>query len=399
KTPRALDHGKMGVSSWLVLVRGLQILGVLASALCNGFLLVYIHVNKLGLSPAMSALEIMTCSILIYTAIVLLVQHTGKRSLRARASIIVPFVVGDVLFTGLMLGIITVLARTGVPSNCAGLTRSDCKIAPIHLFPPFVLLLVTANLKLIDKDDDASYDPPKGYSTIRFGDGSSDNKGVMDKYCALERAYYFISVAIIFSYMITVTLSILRICEGMYTRNNVVDERLTTATELYRLKTNRSKVRGMSTASQTRSPPMSPLRQGVTTSPSFPNGSSFQSQERRQILQQQMSSPPHHSVPTSPTTVAVDPAREGLLIDDSQCADHDAEAEAAMVTDGYRPQGALSHSHSDPQGSMPALPPYTPGESSRFMVGHGNESNEMRLSDYVKGETRAQREKDHGGMQ
>ncbi|KAK8065950.1 hypothetical protein PG997_012697 [Apiospora hydei] len=366
----------MGVSSWLFLVRGLQILGVLASALCNGFLLVYIHVNKLGLSPAMSALEIMTCSILIYTAIVLLVQHTGKRRLRARTSTIVPFVVGDVLFTGLMLGIITVLARTGVPSNCAGLTRSDYK------------------------DNDASYDPPDGYRTIRFGDGSAANKGVLDKYCALERAYYFISVAMVFSYMITVTLSILRICEGMYTRNNVVDERLTTATELYRLKTNRSKVRGMSTASQTRSPPMSPLRQGVTSSPSFPNGPSSQSQERRQTLQQQMSFPPQqHSLTTSATTVAVDPAREGLLIDDGQGADHDAEAEAAMVTDGYRPQGgAHSHSHSDSQGSMPALPPYTPGESSRFMVGHGNESNEMRLSDYVKGETRAQREKDHGGV-
>ncbi|KAK7967118.1 uncharacterized protein PG986_001395 [Apiospora aurea] len=395
---------KWGVSSWLVLVRGLQILGVLGSALCNGFLLVHIHVNKLGLSPAMSALEIMTCSILIYTAIVLLVQHTGKRRLRARTSTIVPFVVGDVLFTGLMLGIITVLARTGVPSNCAGLTRSDCKTAPKHFSLLNVLLV---NLKLIDKDDDASYDPPDGYKTIRFGDGTADNKGVLDKYCALERAYYFISVAMVFSYMVTVTLSILRICEGMYTRNNVVDERLTTATELYRLKTNRSKIRGMSTTSQTRSPPMSPmspmspLRQGVTSSASFPNGPSSQSQERRQTLQHQMPSPPQqHSLTTSAITVAADPAREGLLIDDGQGADHEAEAEAAMVTDGYRPRGgAHSHSHSDSQGSMPALPPYTPGESSRFMVGHGNESNEMRLSDYVKGETRAQREKDHGGVQ
>ncbi|KAK8037909.1 hypothetical protein PG994_014676 [Apiospora phragmitis] len=387
---------KWGVSSWLVLVRALQILGVLVSALCNGFLLVYIHVNKLGLSQAMSALEIMTCSILIYTAIVLLVQHTGKRSLRARTSLIVPFVVGDVVFTGLMLGIITVLARTGVPSNCVGLTRSDCKTATNQVFP-----LATANPKLVDKKNDAPDEPPDGYTTIRFGDGSADNKGVLDKYCALERAYYFISVAMIFSYMITVTLSILRICEGMYTRNNVVDERLTTATELYRLQSNRSKVRGMSTASQARSPPISPLREGVTTSPSFPSGgSSYQNQDRRQTRQQQMAPPQQHLTTTSPTTTtaAIDPAREGLLIDDGQSADHEAEAEAAMVTDGYRPQGAHAHahSHSHSQESMPALPPYTPGESTCFMVGHGNESNEMRLSDYVKGETRAQREKDHG---
>lgn len=201
-----------------------------------------------------------------------------------------------------------------------------------------------------------------------------------------------------FSYMITVTLSVLRICEGLYTRNNVVDERLTTATELYRLKSNRSKVRGLSTASQSRSPPMSPLRPGVTTSPSFPSGPSFQTLDRRQTHQQmapqqQQPQPQQYAAMPPIATTRIDPAREGLLVD-GQNGDHDAEAEAAMVTDGYRPQGA--HSHSDSQGSMPALPPYTPGESSRFMVGHGNESNEMRLSDYVKGETRAQREKDSG---
>lgn len=204
-----------------------------------------------------------------------------------------------------------------------------------------------------------------------------------------------------FSYMVTVTLSILRICEELYTRNNVVDEPLTTATELYRLKSNRSKVRGLSTASQSRSPPMSPLRPGVATSPSFPSGPSFQNQDHRETLQQmvpqQQQQQQQKYSAMSPPAMRVDPAREGLLVDE-QNADHDAEAEAAMVTDGYRPQGAHSHSHSHSgsQGSMPTLPPYTPGEASRFMVGHGNESNEMRLSDYVKGETRAQREKDSG---
>ncbi|KAK8855764.1 hypothetical protein PGQ11_011676 [Apiospora arundinis] len=338
----------------------------------------------------MSALEIMTCTILIYTAIVLLVQHTGKRRLRARTSLIVPFVVGDVIFTGLMLGIITILARTGVPSNCAGLTRSDYK------------------------DNDAKYDPPDDYDTIRFGDGSTRNKGVLDKYCALERAYYFISVAMVFSYMITVTLSILRICEGLYTRNNVVEERLANANGLYRFKSNRSnKVRGMSTPSQSRSP-TSPLHDGVTSSPTFSSGgSSFPRLERRQTLQQmaplpqpqpqQQQQQQHHPIPSPTTTtaaaaaVAIDPAREGLLRDD-ESEDQEAEAEAAMVADGYRPQGAhtYANSHSQEGMGMPVLPPYTPGEASRFMAGHGDESNEMRLSDYVKGQTRAQREKDHG---
>lgn len=43
-----------------------------------------------------------------------------------------------------------------------------------------------------DKPDE----PPDGYDTIRFGSSSRDNKGMLDKFCALERAYYFISVAI-----------------------------------------------------------------------------------------------------------------------------------------------------------------------------------------------------------
>lgn len=68
-----------------------------------------------------------TCVVLIYTAIVLLVQHTGNRPWTRRTRVIVTFVVFDVIFTGLMIGIITILARTGVPSNCAGLTRTDCK--------------------------------------------------------------------------------------------------------------------------------------------------------------------------------------------------------------------------------------------------------------------------------
>lgn len=63
-------------------------------------------------------------------------------------------------------------------------------------------------------------------------------------------------------------------------------------------------------------------------------------------------------------------------------------AEAAMVTDGYR--------HSSVSG-FTSLPPYTPGPSRQFMDGHGNESNEMRLSEYVKGQTRAQTMKDAGG--
>ena len=61
--------------------------------------------------------------------------------------------------------------------------------------------------------------------------------------------------------------------------------------------------------------------------------------------------------------------------------EEEAAAESALVSDGMRP-------------SEPMLPPYEPGSSR--MTGHGTESNDMRLSEYVKGETRAQDMKDSG---
>lgn len=65
-------------------------------------------------------------------------------------------------------------------------------------------------------------------------------------------------------------------------------------------------------------------------------------------------------------------------------------ANLAMITDGarYTPGQVVDHSQ---------LPPYSPG-MQRTMAGHGDESNDIRLSEYVKGETRAQDMKDSGGF-
>lgn len=60
--------------------------------------------------------------------------------------------------------------------------------------------------------------------------------------------------------------------------------------------------------------------------------------------------------------------------------EEDQTAESALVSDGMRPE--------------PTLPPYEPGSSQ--MPGHGGESNDMRLSEYVKGQDRAQDMKDSG---
>jgi hypothetical protein len=62
-------------------------------------------------------------------------------------------------------------------------------------------------------------------------------------------------------------------------------------------------------------------------------------------------------------------------------SEEEQSADSALVSDGMRP-------------SEPTLPPYHPG--NRRMSGHAGEDNEMRLSGYVKGQTRAQEMKDSG---
>ncbi len=47
---------------------------------------------------------------------------------------------------------------------------------------------------------DAPNNPDQGYTTIRFSDESLDDKGMLDKYCALARAFYFLAVAILYDY-------------------------------------------------------------------------------------------------------------------------------------------------------------------------------------------------------
>lgn len=46
-------------SRWLLVARLLQAAGTLVTALLNGFLLVYTHINRLGFADSMFALELM----------------------------------------------------------------------------------------------------------------------------------------------------------------------------------------------------------------------------------------------------------------------------------------------------------------------------------------------------
>lgn len=61
---------------------------------------------------------------------------------------------------------------------------------------------------------------------MRFSDETLGHKGELDKYCAFERSVYFIATGLIFTLMVAIVLSVLRICEASYTKNTRVNELL-----------------------------------------------------------------------------------------------------------------------------------------------------------------------------
>ncbi|OIW25062.1 hypothetical protein CONLIGDRAFT_80699 [Coniochaeta ligniaria NRRL 30616] len=188
------------LSNWLVLTRTFQLVATLAAALMNGFLVAWIHLKKLGLGKNMVVNELMILITLIYTTLALIIQHTGGRS--RRSGWLTCFIVSDAMFIGAVVGLITVLARAGLPVMCVGLTSGD--------FGP----------------DDRPDKPGYGYTTIRFSDEMQGHKGELDRYCAFERSVYFIAIGLIFTLIITIVLSVLRICEASYTKNTRVNELL-----------------------------------------------------------------------------------------------------------------------------------------------------------------------------
>ncbi|KAI8958124.1 hypothetical protein F5Y11DRAFT_53656 [Daldinia sp. FL1419] len=372
------------VSRCLLFSRLLQVSGTLISAVMNGFLLVYIHVNHLGLATSMSCLEMMICVALIYSGIVLLMQHSGNRRRRSGVRLATVFIAGDVLFNGLMIAIITVLCRTGLPTDCHGLTRDD------------------------NEKDDAPNDPPLGYDTIRFGNGN-DIKGVLDRYCSLEQSFYYIAVALMFTYTLTITLGILRIFEQRW--NHSQQEPSITSDNIYQLDHIRSKVQSLNPERdpENTEPPsegvFTPTPRAIPTIQTHNFDSTGELHGNHTFRERRRT----HPLPVSPVSIAsrisqvspISPVahQQGVFHMASQDVPDTSTgsstmsypsdlAAEAMVTDGYRDRT---------QPDMPALPAYYPSHSrGQFMDGHGDESNEMRLSEYVKGETRAQNMKDSG---
>lgn len=165
----------------LVLARAFQLLGALASAGLHGYVTIYVHTRGLGLTSHMIVLELLICILLVYTTLAIFLQGTGKRS--NMKAWLVSFVVLDVLFCGMVLTIVSILARAGLPMHCEGMTMRN----------------------FTDNDS-------PGFVTPGFSDEDTYS-GNLDKYCGLERSYYSISNALVFTYILTIVLAVVRIME------------------------------------------------------------------------------------------------------------------------------------------------------------------------------------------
>ncbi|KAH8884653.1 hypothetical protein GQ53DRAFT_386247 [Thozetella sp. PMI_491] len=395
------------LSSWLVLIRSFQFMGALGAGALNGYLFAVVSTKRLGLTNSMVVLEFLGVAMFIYTLFAMTVLHTGQRS--KSTSWLVFFIVLDVKFCAISVAIITLLASAGLPSNCGGLTKSDPNS--------------------IDNRR-----PQLGYSSIGFTNESGDQKGELDKFCAFERSYYFIAVGFIFTFIMTIVLSILRICEKSYTKNSRVSEMLES---LERASEKDHKLL-MTPASGSPHDTVAPKLLGVgglemgmahwapsegiltrnTSVRSAMTASTSAGNPYRPLSTGAARTIPRRPVALPQRTSFVDPGPStglglGLGLVQPMAGSEDESADAAIISDGMHHRQQREHAQRMPmlqeedqmvdialvsdgmRPSEPMLPPYEPRRGAH-MVGHGSESNDMRLSDYVKGETRAQAMKDSG---
>jgi len=383
-------------------VRIWQTLAAVAAAGMNGFLTARVWKEKLGLTDTMVILELLICILLVYTALAIAIAHTGGRS--KRKGWLIAFIVFDVLFCAVALGLVTLLSRAGLPDHCRGLTKSV-------------------------QDNNLSGRGSPDFAILGFSDESEGQYGHLDQFCGYERSFFVISLALVFTYIITIVLASLGIYETNHTKNTKVNE-LLDSLERAREDTVDLKLldSGSTRPQASRISVMSPPSEGIitrtaslrSTLTSFTASTTSHRPNaiaRRPVPPPQQDLPPlpsHRPRPSSPTSAG------GFV---PVPLDEDS-AEAALVTDGmrhsqqHRRAGSSSpHRHHHQQQGMPMLleeeqtaesalvsdgmrpepmlPPYEPPRG-RQMVGHGEEDNEMRLSEYVKGGTRAQDMKDDG---
>lgn len=332
----------------------------------------------------------------------------------------------DVVFCFVDLTIISLLSYTGLPSNCAGLTSSNCMSNPLlFTMKPYVF---DSNGLLPGSKGDKADLPSLGYSTIRFSDEQDGHRGELDKFCGLERGFFFCAVLVMYvpilfvytshqlirhslAYIMTMMLSIFRICDLNYTRNSEVQLLLDEREESLRLelKLQDQELRSQPSSPVTAPDPMLTSRGSNAEEAAAAAAVMHPSRSRPTIITSLSSS----SMPSSSRSMGVNLSSLPVASDHrhvyanmlpvqsvasslapvdrltSNIDATDVQANMAMISDGSRYHGGNQVDNNQ-------LPPYSPG-NIRTMPGHGHEDNDIRLSEYVKGETRAQDMKDAGG--
>ncbi|KAJ0109983.1 hypothetical protein J7T55_014785 [Diaporthe amygdali] len=245
------------------------------------------------------------------------------------------------------------------------------------------------------------------------GFGADHKKGALDQYCGMERAFYFVALGLLLSYIIVIILSVLRVCELRMVPKDKVDDMLREREEMINLE---HKIHDQEASAATPTHSMTPTTPqgnhefGATDTQPYSHHSSTRETTRdaaassstrpaRPQLRYADSIPgpsssssyrtprPTEPVsplsPVSPISTAALPHDQGFILSAT-----DVSANLAMVADGSRYSPNADHNQ---------LPPYSPGNRGA-MRGHGTESNDIRLSEYVKGATAAQDMKDSHGF-
>lgn len=201
-------------------------------------------------------------------------------------------------------------------------------------------------------------------------------------------------------------MSLLRICDLNYTRNSEIQHLLDEREEILKLEL---KMQEQELQSQPRS--LVPVSRPPVVRPSMDRDEEaliFSSMTRPSALHSSTSSSSSSSttlpsssrftgaglpsIPEASSSLSTVPVSSTLVQPEVPTSSAEIHANMAMITDGSR------YAPSQQQADNHQLPPYSPG-NQRTMSGHGDESNDIRLSDYVKGETRAQDMKDGGSYQ
>lgn len=271
---------------------------------------------------------------------------------------------------------------------------------------------------------DKANPPPRGYTTNGFSNEQEGHRGQLDKFCAMERGFFFCAVLIMcvvflpianpsdtdiykhsLAYITSIIISVLRICHLNYTRNSKIQHLLDERDDILKLdlKMQTQELRSQQHSPALVSQPPAAAAPGISRAE---EAAILSSMTRATAVASASNNNNPPMVPSSGLTGVAVPPAFGAASSPSNAfppappggsalhlSPADVHANLAMVSDGSRYNPG---SHAQPDVNQ--LPPYSPG-NQRLMHGHGHESNEIRLSDYVKGETRAQDMKDGSTFQ